>query len=114
MRRIAATLLCFLLAASAQQPPQEGMTKFSSSSQLVVEIVTVHDRNGKTIDGLTAKDFTITENGAAQTIKFCDFQTLAEVPDTPSAAAPAPRPPAAVPAAPAVTQAQIAPEAPGD
>ena len=47
--------------------------------RLVVEAVSVKDKNGKPIDGLSAKDFTITEDGVAQTIKFCEHQTLPEV-----------------------------------
>ncbi len=123
MRRIAATLLSWLMVASAQQTPppaataapQEGAVKFSSNSQLVVEVVTVNDKDGKPITGLTAKDFTVTENGAPQTIKFCEFQMLEEVPDPPLAAL-APRPAAAAKAAEAapVTQTQIKPESPGD
>ncbi len=122
MRRIAATLLSWLIAASAQQTPpaaapgaQEGAVKFSSNSQLVVEVVTVNDKDGKPITGLTAKDFTVTENGTPQTIRFCEFQKLEEVPDPPLAAL-APRPAAAAQAAAAapVTQTQIKPESPGD
>ncbi|HTP36488.1 MAG TPA: VWA domain-containing protein, partial [Candidatus Acidoferrales bacterium] len=90
MRKITATLLTCLLAASAQQAPQtapkpaaaapqEGsIAKFSVNSQLVVETVTVTDKNGKTIEGLKAEDFKVTENGVPQTIKFCEFQKLEE------------------------------------
>ena len=113
MRPITALLLTFLLAANAQQtPPQEPLTTFQSSSQLVVEIVTVHDKDGKSIEGLTAKDFTVTENGAPQTITFAEFQKLAEITDIPEARPLATRP--VTPAAPLVTQTQIAPEKPGD
>src|SRR5262245_22110294 len=112
MRTITALLLTFLLAANAQQQaPQEPITTFQSSSQLVVEIVTVHDKDGKSIEGLTARDFTVTENGAPQTITFAEFQKLAETAETPEpqfAARPV------TPSAPAVTQTQIAPEKPGD
>ena len=44
--------------------------------QLVVEAVEVKDKNGKPIEGLTAKDFTLTEDGVAQTIRFCEHQDL--------------------------------------
>ena len=71
--------------------------KFSSSTQLVVETVAVKDKSGKTIEGLTAKDFAVTEDGKPQTIEFCEFQKLH---DTPS---PAPR--AASSAPPAVPEA---------
>src|SRR5437867_2224063 len=107
---LTALLISSLLAASAQQ--QDAITKFQSNSQLVVEVVTVHDRNGQTIEGLTAKDFTVTENGVPQTIRFSEFQKLEEVP----AAAPAPAPTAqtTAPKVASVTGNQIAPEPPGD
>ena len=58
----------------------------------MIETVTVKDKNGKPVEGLTAKDFTITEDGVAQTISFCEFQKLDEmvapVEPTPAPAAP--------------------------
>jgi len=114
--------LILMLAAGAQQPAQTpAPVKFTANTQLVVETVTVRDKNGKPVEGLTAKDFTITEDGVAQTISFCEFQKLDEIaPD----AAPAVEPPApAAPATPATTPAiaipgvtahQILPERPGD
>ena len=115
--RITATLLAGMLAASAQQTPPpaaapQEIAKFSTNSQLVVEIVTVHDKNGKSIDGLTAQDFTVTENGVPQTIKFCEFQKLELAQDALPARLPVPKP--AAPMAPSVTSNQIAGEAPGD
>jgi VWFA-related protein len=97
-------LLAVVLVLSAQQPlPQENQSvKFQASSQLVVEIVSVKDKNGNVIDGLTAKDFSVTENGVAQTIRFCEFQ---KVQDTSDLA------PAKVES---VTRNQISPETPGD
>src|SRR5665213_1702036 len=119
-----------VLLLSAQQPPApqpgsntDGGVVFKAQTQLVVETVTVRDKNGKAIEGLTAKDFTITEDGAPQTIQFCDFQKL---PDTPAAtfskrpdAAPAPDAPAPgdkppTPKVAPVAKTQIATEAPGD
>src|ERR1700731_2966607 len=94
---------------AAQQPPQP---TFRTGTRLIVETVTVKDKDGKPVDGLTAKDFTLTEDGEAQTISFVEYQrvdTAAAVP-VPSPAATAP-PPAAV--APAV-QPTIAASAPGD
>ena len=52
-----------------------------SNTQLVIETVTVRDKSGKTIEGLTAKDFTITEDGAPQAIKFFEYQKLPEIPE---------------------------------
>lgn len=130
-RRIA---LCFLTAWSlllpplpaqppAQQPPaaQPGaVPKFTSSTQLVVETVSVRDKSGKPIEGLTAKDFKITENGAEQTISFCEFQKLDDGAAAQLIAREVPKPEPAKPAAddkpkpPPVTNVQIASEAPGD
>ncbi len=67
-------------AQQNNQPAQEP-TIFTSNTQLVVETVTVKDKSGKAIEGLTAKDFTVTEDGAPQTIKFFEFQKLDEVPE---------------------------------
>jgi len=101
--------LIFAMLAAAQQPvsspqnaPANGIVKFQANTQLVIETVSVKDKNGKPIEGLTAKDFTVTEDGVAQTISFCEFQKLDEAlpPDEP-----APEPtvaPAAAPASPAI------------
>src|SRR5208282_4795688 len=51
---------------------------FSTSSQLVVETVNVKDKSGKPVEGLTAKDFTITEDGAEQAIRFFEYQKVPE------------------------------------
>ncbi|MGA2113864.1 MAG: VWA domain-containing protein [Bryobacteraceae bacterium] len=95
---------------NAVQQPDTGPVKFETTLQLVVEMVSVTDKNGKTVEGLTAKDFTVTEDGKPQEIRFCEYQKLAD--DAP----PPPRP-AAPPQASQVqgmTQHQIAPEKPGE
>lgn len=83
--RFAAIFLIVLLTASAQQPPappaKEADATFSSNTQLVIETVTVRDKSGKSVEGLTAKDFTITEDGTAQAIKFFEYQKLPEIPE---------------------------------
>jgi VWFA-related protein len=119
-RRIAATFLAGILAAGAQQQPpaqDAGPAKISATFQMVIETVSVTDKNGKPIEGLKAEDFTVTENGAPQKLQFCEFQKLTLPGETaptfstrPDPAAPKPT----TPAAPSVTAAQIAPEAPGD
>ncbi len=102
-------LVLLAAGAFAQQPP-EPVAKFQATTQLVVETVSVKDKNGKPIEGLTAKDFVVTENGQPQTISFCEFQQLDNTPAPPP-------PPANVAlltqpkAAPAVTSTPIAPEA---
>jgi VWFA-related protein len=54
-----------------------GTYTLTAKSQLVVETVVVIDKEGKFIPGLSAKDFTVTEDGTAQTIRFCEHQDLA-------------------------------------
>jgi len=99
------------LLLPAQQIPPGGTVKFSTSTQLVVETVSVRDKNGNPIEGLTAKDFVITENGTPQTIQFCEFQKLV---DTPRALTPRPDAAPAIAAADATPKTQITPEKPGD
>lgn len=119
MRRITAILLLALLPLGAQQAPPpapaqapSGAFKFSATSQLVVEIVTAKDKNGNAIEGLTAKDFLITENGKPQTVSFCEFQKVQEIAEGGEPA------PAATPTVPSnvdpATRHQILPEQPGD
>jgi len=86
MRKLLALLLTFAYAAlaSAQQVGQnkpagaDDNYTLTMKVQLVVETVSVKDKQGNPVHGLTAKDFTVTEDGAPQTIRFCDFQSLAE------------------------------------
>src|SRR5665213_2197974 len=73
------------LNAAAQQigtnatPGQNGAYTLSVKSQLVVETVVAKDKSGKFISGLTAKDFTVTEDGVPQTIRFCEHQKLTPI-----------------------------------
>src|SRR5690349_19397197 len=128
MRRIlcACVLMFCVLAASAQQPqqaqpqPQQspaaaqtpaGQTPptIKVSTEVVIEEVTVKDKSGNPIQGLTTNDFVLTEDGVPQTISFVEYQEL------PSIGAPA-EPPAAGPVvstAEPATRIQIAPEPPG-
>ena len=90
MRSLPALLLAATFAAHAQQVGQNAspnaVPTISVSSQLVIETVSVKDKNGQPITGLTAKDFALTENGVPQTIHFCEHQDLpAETPVSPAA-----------------------------
>ncbi len=78
--RTLVSLLSFVflmvVAPQAQQPAQQATPTFKSSTKLVVQTVTVKDKDGKPIEGLTAKDFTVTEDGELQTISFVEYQRL--------------------------------------
>jgi VWFA-related protein len=86
MRLIAILCLFATLSAGAQtigqnKTPDAAQTyTMSMLSQLVVEAVVVKDKQGKPIEGLTAKDFTLTEDGVAQKIRYCELQTLPSEP----------------------------------
>ncbi len=60
-------------------------TRCRCSSKLVIEAVNVKDKQGKSISGLTAKDFTVTEDGMAQKVTFCEYQELPTAPPAPPA-----------------------------
>jgi len=55
-----------LAAALAAQAPKPQFT-VTANTRLVVEAVSVTDKQGRPVEGLTAKDFHITEDGVAQT-----------------------------------------------
>lgn len=95
--------------ATPQAAKEEETVTFSSNSQLVVEAVTVTDRQGKPIRGLTPKDFTVSEDGKPQSIAFVEFQTLPDqqAPELPAYTATAV-------AVPRLARSRIAPEKPGD
>ncbi len=51
--------------------------QFQSRTNLVTVSVTVTDLNGKSIEGLGARDFVVTEDGVTQTISRFEYQTVA-------------------------------------
>ena len=116
---IAAVFLA-LTIAGAQQPPQQGpaVPRFTTTSQLVVEAVSVTDKGGKPVEGLKPEDFVITEDKIPQTIRLFEFQKLDDAPLAGLERRPEPAAPAApAPAAPPPTvgaPAQMAAEKPGD
>jgi TonB family protein len=66
---------------AAQQAASTGvrvtpMPQFSANTMLVIADVTVSDKNGKTVEGLGANDFAVTEDGVAQHISVFEFQKL--------------------------------------
>ena len=71
--RISLTALVFLaglqgLLAAPQKPAPQATPVFKSSVDLVQVDVSVLDRGGRPVEGLTAADFTLLENGTAQDI----------------------------------------------
>ncbi len=135
MRSILVTLVAGLLVVSAQQTapprsqqqngvftPTSGAVKISTNVQLVVVDVSVKDKSGNPVEGLTAKDFSITEDGKPQDIKVFQFQRMEEtVMPEPALTPRGPQPPPAAPEkkaeAPAVKSVvanQIAPSRPGE
>lgn len=113
MRRIIALWLAVLLPLSSQQVGRNAESPaqptFKTSTQLVIETVVVKDKNGNTVPGLTAKDFTITEDGVPQQIKFFEHQKLDESAPVAPVAETAHIEPLA-----RLTKTQIAPEPQGD
>jgi VWFA-related protein len=94
MRWISIFLLFATLFAGAQTIGQNKSADaaetytMSIKSQLVVETVVVKDKQGKPIEGLTADDFTLTEDGIPQKIRYCEYEVLPAspppVPPTPA------------------------------
>src|SRR3954453_589487 len=113
MRRTFAVVLAAMCGAPltgmrAQQTaaPQTPAPIFRSGTRLIVENVTVKDKNGLSLEGLSAKDFSITEDGEPQPITFVEFQRLASPVSVAHTAVPdAQRPPADAGAQPAVAAA---------
>src|SRR2546427_813387 len=109
--------------AAQQAPttqPAQGVPTFRTSTRLIVQTVTVKDKDGNPVEGLTAKDFIVTEDGQRQEISFVEFQRIES---TPADASPLPAAPPAAPIAPATPAAasvpsttpnQIAASQPGD
>lgn len=80
-------LLLWGVSSWAQQiggnaPAGSAAPTFKTSTQLVIETVSVVDRDGRPVEGLAARDFAVAEDGTPQTIRFFEYQ---ELPDTPEA-----------------------------
>jgi VWFA-related protein len=67
----------FLIAAVA--PAQDPTTPtFSTGTRLVLRAVKVRDSGGRSLAGLRASDFTVTENGVPQSVAICEYQQIAD------------------------------------
>jgi VWFA-related protein len=84
--RFITLFLCLTIAFGQQvgtnTKPGDTPATFSATTNLVVEAVVVKDKSGKDVEGLTAKDFTVTEDGVPQVIKFFDYEKLPETLNT--------------------------------
>jgi VWFA-related protein len=81
--RASAVIFLGTLAAAAQQigqnaQPGGNAATFSTGTQLVIETVAVSDKKKNPVEGLTAKDFTVTEDGIPQAIRFFEYEKLSE------------------------------------
>jgi len=103
-------------AAPAAAGAKDNSVVFKTVAQLVVETVTVKDKNGNAIEGLSAKDFAITEDNVPQNVAFCEFQKFNDLDagELQRRPEPAAAPPDDKPKVAPVTDTQIMPEAPGD
>jgi VWFA-related protein len=131
MRSIPFAVLLSILAANTllpQQKPQPSNPQqaaqpssapavFGVSITQIVEDVFVKDKNGNPIEGLTAKDFVVTEDNVPQTVVYCEFQKMVDNPVTlvtRDQAAPIPAETQPKSKVDPITAVQIMPEAAGD
>ncbi len=100
---------CVTLVAAQQPAPQPAQQPtFRSTTRLVVQTI-YREGQGRAnpIEGLTAKDFVVTEDGQPQEIAFVEFQRLAGTTGSLPALDAAPTP-AAPPAAPLAAANRVA------
>ena len=104
-RVVILVMLCASIGLAQQQQPQTQTPQatFRATTRLIVQSVFVKDKDGKPIEGLTAKDFVITEDGQPQDIAFVEYQRLATEIPAPAADPQAPTPLTAKPATTATT-----------
>jgi len=68
--------LLTIALSCVQAQTQAPAATFRTATHLRVQTVSVKDRQGRPIQGLTAKDFVVTEDGVAQQIAFVEYQPL--------------------------------------
>ena len=87
MRKIWIPAVVTLLAMGQQKPPAPAPTttvpNYIMNSNLVIVDLTVKDKNGKAIEGLTKDDVVVMEDGKPQTVTFFEPQKLTLDPEPP-------------------------------
>src|SRR5260221_7337148 len=129
-----AVAVCSVLAVAQRAQQTQPQPTFRSTTRLVIQTVNVKDKDGRAVEGLTAKDFIVTEDGEPQTVSFVEFQRLPTAPSanaqatiidpasdatpgaTPEATLPpvSPPPSAASSTVPSTTDTKISSAPPGD
>jgi VWFA-related protein len=114
MRRVLTFVLLAAVTAFGQQVGENASLQGDQNktirvnTRMVIETVSVTDKNGNPVVGLTTRDFSVTEDGVPQTISFCEYQQL----QTGSAPITEPVPSQNVTIYDKLTRTQIAPEPP--
>lgn len=108
------SFVAFVSLVAAPRAEQQAPPVFRSGARLIVQTVSVKDKDGRAVEGLAAGDFIVAEDGEPQTVSFVEFQRLPDRPaDARAIPPPSPRAPAIV-SAPSATQGQIAVPQAGD
>jgi VWFA-related protein len=79
---VAAVAVALFVAALTTHRAIAQTPAFRAGTRLVVQTVSVHDAEGRPIEGLTARDFIVTEDGDPQTVSLLEFQRLNPVPES--------------------------------
>ncbi len=107
-----ALLFCFLVSIPLLAQDQPTNFTLRVNAQLVVQTVTITDKDGKPVEGLVADDFVLTEDNVLQTISVFEFEkfddTISPRPSSPIPALAVERGPVQPPAT------RITPVPPGD
>lgn len=86
MRRVLTFILLAPLTTFGQQVGENASLQRDQNktirvnTRMVIETVSVTDKSGNPVVGLTARDFRLTEDGVPQTISFCEYQQLQNEP----------------------------------